>query len=43
MRSASDGLRERFAARRYSSISESVKPTAWASLIARRKRTVSSS
>ena len=42
-RNASDGFRERFAARRYSSISASVKPTACASLIARRKRTVSSS
>ena len=42
-RSASDGALERRAARRYSAISASVKPTACASLIARRKRTVSSS
>ena len=43
MRSASEGERERRAARTYSAISASVKPTACASLIARRNRTVSSS
>jgi hypothetical protein len=42
-RSVSDGAPERRAARRYSATSASVKPTAWASLIATRKRTVSSS
>ena len=42
-RNASDGDAERRAARRYSPISARVKPTACASLIARRKRTVSSS
>jgi hypothetical protein len=42
-RSASDGAVERRAARRYSAISASVKPKACASLIAPRKRTVSSS
>jgi hypothetical protein len=42
-RNASDGTPERRAARRYSAISASVKPTACASLIAPRKRTVSSS
>jgi len=42
-RNVSEGAAERRAARRYSAISASVKPTACASLIARRKRTVSSS
>ena len=42
-RNASDGAPERRAARRYSAISASVKPTACASLIAPRNRTVSSS
>ena len=42
-RKTSDGRPERRAARRYSAISASVKPTACASLIAPRKRTVSSS
>jgi cytidylate kinase len=43
MRSACDAEPERRAARRYSAISASVNPTACASLIARRNRTVSSS
>jgi hypothetical protein len=42
-RSASEGDPERRETRRYSPISASVKPTACASLIARRNRTVSSS
>jgi hypothetical protein len=42
-RSASDGDLDRRDALRYSAISASVKPTACASLIARRNRTVSSS
>jgi hypothetical protein len=42
-RNASDGAPERRAARRYSAISASVNPTPCASLIAPRKRTVSSS
>jgi hypothetical protein len=42
-RSASDGVPERRTALRTSVISLSVKPSACASLIARRKRTVSSS
>jgi hypothetical protein len=42
-RSASDGEAERRAAPRYSAISVRVKPSACASLIARRSRTVSSS
>ena len=42
-RNVSEGAAERRATRRYSAISASVKPTACASLIARRKRTVSSS
>ena len=42
-RSVSEGAAERRAARRYSATSASVKPTACASLIARRNRTVSSS
>ena len=43
IRSSSLGAADRRTARRYSSISVSVKPTACASLIARMKRSVSSS